>query len=120
MPQPIGFDRLLSAGFTETDVAMLRAQFNRIHNTHLLDPAEVRQMEERWIDESAGQGGELADGTPQGAYEDLFWGVLTGFFWPVILIVGIKEEGAWGKRRKIAIVLGLMMNLSFGALKMMS
>ncbi|KAL9103576.1 MAG: hypothetical protein Q9163_001378, partial [Psora crenata] len=54
-PPPQGFDRLLSAGFTPTEVASLRSQFLALHaHTHTPDtmpsPAELRLLEDRWLD----------------------------------------------------------------------
>ncbi|KAF8454517.1 DUF2407 C-terminal domain-containing protein [Terfezia claveryi] len=121
LPQPLGFDRLLSAGFTEADVAQLRAQFNRIHNISLDSPPEMsRILEERWIDEAAGTGaGELADGSPAGTYEDMFIGVAIGFFWPVA-VLALREEGIFTKRRGMAIVAGLLVNLLAAVLRFCS
>ncbi|RPB28094.1 hypothetical protein L211DRAFT_819141 [Terfezia boudieri ATCC MYA-4762] len=121
LPQPLGFDRLLSAGFTEADVAQLRAQFNRIHNISLDSPPEMsRILEERWIDEAAGTGaGELADGSPAGTYEDMFIGVAIGFFWPVA-VLALREEGIFTKRRGMAIVAGLLVNLLAAVLRFSS
>ncbi|KAF8466228.1 DUF2407 C-terminal domain-containing protein [Kalaharituber pfeilii] len=120
-PQPQGFDRLLSAGFTEADVAALRAQFNRIHNISPDSPPETsRILEERWIDEAAGTGtGELADGSPAGTYEDMFVGVAIGFFWPVA-VLALREEGVFTKRRGMAIVAGLLVNLLAAVLRLSS
>ncbi|KAF8420042.1 DUF2407 C-terminal domain-containing protein [Tirmania nivea] len=121
LPQPLGFDRLLSAGFTEADVAQLRAQFNRIHNISPDSPPEMsRILEERWIDEAAGTGaGELADGSPAGTYEDMFFGVAIGFFWPVA-VLALREEGIFTKRRGMAIVAGLLVNLLAAVLRFSS
>lgn len=121
LPQPLGFDRLLSAGFTQEDVAALRAQFNRIHNiTAESSPETSRLLEERWIDEAAGTGaGELADGSPAGAYEDLFIGLAIGFFWPVA-VLALREEGIFTKRRGMAIVAGMIVNVLAAVMKFTS
>ncbi|KAI5791729.1 DUF2407 C-terminal domain-containing protein [Peziza echinospora] len=121
LPQPQGFDRLLTAGFTEADIASLRTQFNRIHNiTPDSPPEHARLLEERWIDEAAGTGaGELADGYPVGTYEDIFLGVAIGFFWPVA-VLALREEGVFTKRRGMAIVAGLVINLVAGSVRFIS
>ncbi|KAG0644524.1 hypothetical protein HOY80DRAFT_914963 [Tuber brumale] len=113
LPQPRGFDRLLSAGFSESDVAALRSQFNRLHGN---DEENVRMLEDRWIDESAGQGGELADGSPAGSYEDMFLGATIGFFWPVALFL-VGEEEVFSKRMQMSILAGVLVNLMFGVLR---
>ncbi|RPA91012.1 hypothetical protein L873DRAFT_1795148 [Choiromyces venosus 120613-1] len=113
LPQPRGFDRLLSAGFSESDVAALRSQFNRLHGD---DEENVRMLEDRWIDESAGQGGELADGSPAGSYEDMFLGATIGFFWPVAVFL-MREEEVFSKRMQMSILAGVLVNLAFCVLR---
>ncbi|CUS14494.1 unnamed protein product [Tuber aestivum] len=113
LPQPRGFDRLLSAGFSESDVAALRSQFNRLHGD---DEENVRMLEDRWIDESAGQGGELADGSPAGSYEDVFLGTTIGFFWPVAVFL-MREEDVFSKRMQMSIIAGVLVNLTFCLLR---
>jgi len=79
-----------------------------------------RILEERWIDEAAGTGvGELADGSPAGTYEDMFIGVAIGFFWPVA-VLALREEGIFTKRRGMAIVAGLLVNLLAAVLRFSS
>ncbi|KAI5846375.1 DUF2407 C-terminal domain-containing protein [Morchella snyderi] len=119
LPQPLGFDRLLSAGFSEADVASLRMQFNRLHGYSRDEEENARLLEDRWIDESAGQGQELADGSPAGSYEDMFVGMAIGFFWPVAIFL-MREEGVFSKRRQMAVVAGLLVNLAFSVLRISS
>jgi len=65
LPLPVGFDRLRSAGFSDDDIASLRAQFQRFHGADGEGDEEmdVTAMEERWLDETIGLvgGGELVD-----------------------------------------------------------
>lgn len=113
---------MLAAGFTEADISSLRVQFNRLHNISLdSSPETARLLEERWIDEGAGTGagGELVDGSPAGTYEDMFIGVAIGFFWPVA-VLALREEGIFGKRRGMAIVAGLLVNLLAAVLRISS
>ncbi|PWW79956.1 hypothetical protein C7212DRAFT_355921 [Tuber magnatum] len=113
LAQPRGFDRLLSAGFSESEVAALRSRFNRLHGG---DEENVRMLEDRWIDESAGQGGELADGSPAGSYEDVFLGTTIGFFWPVAVFL-MREEDFFSKRMQMSIIAGVLVNLMFCILR---
>jgi Putative membrane protein (DUF2407). len=58
-PAPRGFDRLLSAGFTPTEVSALRSQFLALQSvTHTPDTmpsgSELRELEDRWMDEGTG------------------------------------------------------------------
>ncbi|KAI4146524.1 MAG: hypothetical protein LQ341_002053, partial [Variospora aurantia] len=142
---PRGFDRLLTAGLSRAEIGSLRSQFLALtaHN-HTPDtmpsPAAMRRLEERWLDNSAspapranadgGAGtGEMDnaaaaaaadddDDNGRGALEDMLWGNLLGFFWPVGAAVWLmREEGVWSKRRQLAVVTGVLVNLAFGAMR---
>ncbi|KAM3415807.1 hypothetical protein BST61_g9316 [Cercospora zeina] len=93
-PAPRGFDRLLAAGFAPAEVADLRAQFLAIQaHSHTPDTMPMGQellaLEERWLDQGAGQGAGEAqenggfDPEDAGALEDMLYGNLIGFFWPI-------------------------------------
>ncbi|KAE8392059.1 DUF2407 ubiquitin-like domain-containing protein [Aspergillus alliaceus] len=66
-PAPRGFDRLLAAGFTAAEVTALRSQFLAIQSVSrtpdtMPSGAEMRELEDRWMDEgssamAAGVGG---------------------------------------------------------------
>jgi hypothetical protein len=64
LPQPVGFDRLRSAGFSNDDITSLRAQFRRFHGARGDDEGvtDVTAMEERWLDETIGLGGGASVG----------------------------------------------------------
>lgn len=135
--QPQGFDRLLNAGFTAAEVAELRSQFmQNLAFTHTPDMmptgAALRAMEDRWFDNgaqddpasAAGEGEAGAGGwgfsfrTEDGALDDILWGNLIGFFWPIgALVWGLREEGVWTTRRKMVILSGIAMNVLFGIVK---
>ncbi|KAH9898763.1 DUF2407 C-terminal domain-containing protein [Xylariomycetidae sp. FL2044] len=56
-PPPRGFDRLLHAGFTPSEVNQLRLQFRSIHSSRytpdtLPSPDTFRRMEDAWIDDN--------------------------------------------------------------------
>lgn len=132
-PAPRGFDRLLSAGFNASEVAALRAQFLAIQaHTHTPDAMPMGQellaMEERWLDSGSGAGGGAGDrgGVDAGVFgpedtgglEDMLYGNLIGFFWPIGAMCWLmREEGVWSRRRQIAVFSGFMVNLLFGGLK---
>ena len=123
---PQGFDRLLQTGFSAADVATLRASFlAHLSNTHTPDTMPhgdaLRRLEERWLDTDAqtmqtiGADGTTVEDDEGTALDDMFWGNIWGFFWPMgALIWGFREEGVWTRRRKIAVFTGLMINLVFG------
>ncbi|OAG40828.1 hypothetical protein AYO21_04905 [Fonsecaea monophora] len=137
-PAPRGFDRLLNAGFSATEVQSLRLQFLAIQaHTHTPDtmpsPNTLRNMEDRWLDNSttganadlgpdtaagsaAGIGGD--DDIQAGALDDIIWGTAMGFFWPVgCLVWGVREEGIWSQRRKMAVIVGFLLNIGLGIIK---
>ncbi|EMC95219.1 hypothetical protein BAUCODRAFT_532297 [Baudoinia panamericana UAMH 10762] len=131
-PAPRGFDRLLSAGFTQAEVASLRTQFLAIQaHTHTPDTMpsgpELLALEERWLDSgsnAATAGSEDAGGfgsEDAGGLEDMLYGNLIGFFWPVGAMCWLmREEGVWSRRRQIAVLSGFLVNITFGFLRIMN
>lgn len=130
-PAPRGFDRLLNAGFSTSEINSLRLQFMSIQaHTHTPDtmpsPNTLRAMEDQWLDNSSsnlsltqgdeGSGGmDVGEDSGRGALDDMIWGTTIGFFWPIgCLIWGIREDGIFSPRRKIAIVIGVVLNLGLG------
>ncbi|KAF2024367.1 hypothetical protein EK21DRAFT_78904 [Setomelanomma holmii] len=134
-PQAQGFDRLLSSGFTPQEVASLRSHFQtNLSFTHTPDtmptPAEMRVLEDRWLDSTAtdpspaltGEGGDTGWGAgfavEEGGLDDMLWGYMTGFFWPLgALVWGFREEGVWSRRRQLAVVMGVLINTIFGFMR---
>lgn len=134
-PAPRGFDRLLSAGFTPVEVNQLRLQFLSIQsNIHTPDtmpsPSTLRQMEDAWIDDNAGNTGTNSgdggfdfgdDGLGGGALDDLLWGNILGFLWPLGCVGWIiREGGVWSRRRQIAVFTGFVLSITFGMLRVVS
>lgn len=131
-PAPRGFDRLLNAGFTPAEVATLRTQFLAIQShTHTPDTmptgSALLALEEAWLESSnspANAGGEDAGGfgtEDAGGLEDMLYGNLIGFFWPIGAMCWLmREEGVWTRRRQIAVLSGFLVNLTFGFLRLTS
>lgn len=129
-PAPRGFDRLLTAGFTTAEVGALRSQFLAIQShTHTPDTMptgpELLALEERWLDNgsdaAAGGGGGGDEDADVGGLEDMLWGNLIGFFWPIGAMMWLmREEGIWSRRRQIAVLSGFLVNLTFGFLRVMN
>jgi len=134
-PAPRGFDRLLAGGFTAAEVNQLRLQFLSIQaNIHTPDtmpsPSTLRRMEDAWIDDNAGNAGVGAaqsgfdfgdDGLGGGALDDLLWGNIMGFLWPLGCMGWIiREGGVWSRRRQIAVFTGFVLSLTFGMLRVVS
>lgn len=128
-----GFDRLLTSGFSQGEVATLRTQFLAIQaHTHTPDTMptgnELRALEDRWLDSDAGvnvgtgTGGGNGDGgfgAEDGGLEDMLWGNVMGFFWPIAAVCWLmREEGVWSRRRQIAVLSGMLVNLTFGFLRL--
>lgn len=129
---PRGFDRLLSGGFTVAEVNQLRLQFRSIQQSiHTPDtmpsPNTLLRIEDAWIDDNS-QGGANASGfdfgddfSGGGAIDDMLWGNLIGFFWPLGCVgFFMRENGVWSRRRKIAIFTGFILNMAFGILTSIS
>lgn len=133
-PAPQGFDRLLASGFTAQEVASLRSHFQtNLSFTHTPDtmpsPAEMRVLEDRWLDSTATDPSPAltgeADGgwgagfaVEEGGLDDMLWGYITGFFWPLAaLIWGFREDGVWSRRRQLAVVMGVLINAIFGFMR---
>lgn len=134
--EPRGFDRLLDAGLSPSEITSLRSQFLALtaHN-HTPDtmpsPSAMRRLEDRWLDSSSSVPGtgipatmnehEEDDDDGRGALDDVLWGTVTGFFWPVGAALWlVREEGVWSKRRQMAAMTGVLVNLAVGAMKMSS
>ncbi|EPE28516.1 hypothetical protein GLAREA_09637 [Glarea lozoyensis ATCC 20868] len=130
-----GFDRLLSGGFTAAEVNQLRLQFlsiqSNIHTPETMpSPTTLRHMEDAWIDDNAGNtgtGGAAGgfdfgdDGLGGGALDDLLWGNVMGFLWPLGCLGWVlREEGVLSGRRQMAVFTGFMLSLTFGMLRVMS
>lgn len=88
--------------------------------------AEMRLLEERWLDSSPSpaspgggwdeEGDEMAGGG--GSLEDMLWGNVMGFFWAVGAVVWlVREEGVWSKRRRVGVVTGVLVNIAFCVLR---
>lgn len=86
----------------------------------------MRVLEDRWIDNTStagagpleGAGGFVDEEGGAGGLDDILWGNVMGFFWPVGAVVwGFREEGVWSKRRQIAVLTGMLVNVAFSVLR---
>lgn len=144
-PAPRGFDRLLSAGFTPAEVSALRSQFlallsiSRTPDT-MPSGAELRELEDRWMDEGSGAGGAAlggvdgagaaggpfsgdddSGGSSSSALDDMLWGAVMGFFWPVGCAMWLRrEENVWSWRKGLAVFVGVAVNVGFGAVRILN
>ncbi|KAL8710288.1 MAG: hypothetical protein Q9220_005058 [cf. Caloplaca sp. 1 TL-2023] len=137
-----------TASFTPLEITSLRSQFHaQIAHRHTPDsmpgPTALLQMEERWLDNStsssttgtssSGAANSVLPGTAAadaaddddddenstGAMYDVLWGNLMGFFWPMgVMVWLLREEGVWSRRRQVAVVTGVMVNVGFGLMRL--
>lgn len=137
-----GFDRLLTSGFTPTEISSLRMQFLAIQaHTHTPDdmpsPDSLRELEDQWLDNSndgsssnafpgasgsgAGETAGLLAGSEEqegGALDDMIYGTAMGFFWPLgCLMWAFREQGIWSARRRMAVVVGVVLNVGLGVVR---
>lgn len=138
-PAPRGFDRLLTAGFTAAEVTALRSQFMAVQSVSrtpdtMPSGAGLRELEDRWLDEGTtagstvgsgvgGGGGTGGDGDDDGSFgtgsrgaiDDMLWGAVMGFFWPMGCAMWLRrEEGVWSWRKGLAVFVGVVVNAAFG------
>jgi hypothetical protein len=128
-PAPRGFDRLLQSGFSATEVAALRSQFLAIQaSAHTADsmpsPAALRQLEDAWLDDGGALGGggnEATVDANSSELDDMVWGMVMGFFWPLGLLTwGRTLDGVWSARKWDAIVPGIGLAIGFGLMRILS
>lgn len=134
-PQPRGFDRFLSTGFTAQEVATLRTQFasshaHRFQSDEPPSPDTLRRMEDDWLDNNTGNDAVLPnpdDADPSGlaqGLDTLIRGMAIGFFWPLgCLFWGLRLEGQesmWGDRWKTFVASGAVLSLTTGIIMSLS
>eukprot|EP01097_Dermamoeba_algensis_P011391 TRINITY_DN881_c0_g4_i1.p1 TRINITY_DN881_c0_g4~~TRINITY_DN881_c0_g4_i1.p1 ORF type:complete len:233 (+),score=40.94 TRINITY_DN881_c0_g4_i1:39-701(+) len=115
-PQRFGFDRLREFGFSSTDIAEIRAQFQP--NSHLQSEEDfVNNMidsnhrpSEQEAQLSIAQ--ELQNRQSEGSYEDLFLGMVMGFLLGFIVVFFLWDKSL-SRRTKFGIVAGVGCNVSF-------
>jgi len=121
--RPLGFDRLLSQGFSLQDVASLRATFltslaQSRTTAQLPTGDDLRILEDQWLDSAAfdPSSGDHDEGVI-GALDDLLIGFFIGFFWPIAGLWAFHEDGMWSERRRSAIWVGVVGNIVFGFIR---
>jgi DUF2407 C-terminal domain len=85
-------------------------------------------MEDAWIDDNGAAGGGGVGATNEadaemagGALDDLVWGAIIGFLWPLGAMAWMsREEGVWSSRRQTAVWSGFMLCLAFGILNVLA
>ncbi|KAF3386425.1 DSC E3 ubiquitin ligase complex subunit 3 [Penicillium rolfsii] len=140
-PAPRGFDRLLSAGFTAAEVTALRSQFLAVQSVSRTPDTmptgeELRDLEDRWMDEGStvaqaqgggnasalgdDDGGFVLGSNSRGAMDDMLWGAVMGFFWPIGCAMWLRrEEGVWSWRKGYSVFVGVLISVLFGTVRML-
>ncbi|BGP22661.1 hypothetical protein Rt10032_c08g3530 [Rhodotorula toruloides] len=114
-----GFDRLRDAGFSEQDIENLRAEFRESRQTEADDEEHQRALEEQWMSGMTGQEEAVAgDAAGTGHYYSLLKGVCIGFFVPFLPLFFFRTQ-IFTRRMQIAIILGIIINLGFGILRLL-
>ncbi|UNI24652.1 hypothetical protein JDV02_010384 [Purpureocillium takamizusanense] len=130
-PRPRGFDRLLQAGFTSSEISTLRTQFASINSERFApdampSPDTLRGLEDAWIDSNAGEVPSLGAGAAGGAtIEDelssmssvldiLIRGMMIGFFFPLGSLTWLLRQGVWSDKWQIFVGSGVVLSLTVG------
>ena len=75
------------------------------------------------VQAQAGEGGGTGDdeGGSRSAMDDMLWGAVIGFFWPVGCAMWLRrEEGVWSWRKGFAVFVGVVVNAAFGMIRIMN
>ncbi|OAA69844.1 putative protein family UPF0645, transmembrane [Cordyceps fumosorosea ARSEF 2679] len=135
-PRPRGFDRLLQAGFTTSEVATLRTQLASIRAERFApdeappSPDTMRRLEDAWIDGNAGDlppsissggggGGGRGplddDGSDMSTVLDvLIRAMMIGFFFPLGSMTWLLRQDVWGDKWRIFVGSGVVLSLTVG------
>lgn len=80
-------------------------------------------MEDAWIDDNGAVNGVNAAeaDVASGALDDLIWGVIMGFLWPLGAVGWMsREDGIWSPRRQTAVWSGFLLCLVFGMMNLVA
>ncbi|KHN95493.1 putative protein family UPF0645, transmembrane [Metarhizium album ARSEF 1941] len=124
-PRPRGFDRLLQAGFTSSEVSTLRTQFASIQTERftpdsLPSPDSMRRLEDAWIDNNAGELPSAANpledelSNMSTVLDVLIRGMMIGFFFPLGSITWLLRQGLWSEKWQIFVGSGVVLSVTVG------
>ncbi|KAF9453968.1 hypothetical protein P691DRAFT_718380 [Macrolepiota fuliginosa MF-IS2] len=140
-----GFDRLVVAGFSESDIANFRRQFHSQSSSNYLDmdfeteeeyDEHFRALEEQWIDSIDGAGSAVLSQSSSSTSSAILQGTVMGFFFPIMPFFFMKtsrpavfwEDGTepdstsnvlFSRRMQMGLVFGFLANLLFGMWRML-
>ncbi|EFY88201.1 hypothetical protein J3459_015415 [Metarhizium acridum] len=124
-PRPRGFDRLLQAGFTSSEISTLRTQFASIQTERFTpdsmpSPDSMRRLEDAWIDNNAGElpsaASPLEDelSNMSTVLDVLIRGMMIGFFFPLGSITWLLRQGLWSEKWQIFVGSGVVLSVTVG------
>ncbi|KAM4060745.1 hypothetical protein HRG_001719 [Hirsutella rhossiliensis] len=124
-PRPRGFDRLLQAGFTSSEISTLRTQFASIHTERFApdampSPDSLRSLEDAWIDSNAGELPSAANPLEEDlssmstVLDILIRGMMIGFFFPLGSLTWLLRQGVWSDKWQIFVGSGVVLSLTVG------
>lgn len=124
-PRPRGFDRLLQAGFTSSEISTLRTQFASIHTERFApdampSPDSLRTLEDSWIDSNAGELPSASNPLEEDlssmstVLDTLIRGMMIGFFFPLGSLTWLLRQGVWGEKWQIFVGSGVVLSLTVG------
>lgn len=125
-PRPRGFDRLLTTGFTPSEISTLRTQFVSIQSERyppdaLPSPDTMRSLEDAWIDSNAAGGGGPRPGDDDDPSRlahglDVFVrAMMIGFFFPLGSFTwAMRQDGIWGDKWQVFVAAGALLSVVTG------
>ncbi|KAF4505898.1 hypothetical protein G6O67_007800 [Ophiocordyceps sinensis] len=130
-PRPRGFDRLLQAGFTSSEISTLRTQFASIHTERFApdampSPDSLRALEDSWIDSNAGELPSAANPLEEDlssmstVLDILIRGMMIGFFFPLGSLTWLLRQGVWSDKWQIFVGSGVVLSLTVGVVMAIS
>ncbi|KZZ97344.1 putative protein family UPF0645, transmembrane [Moelleriella libera RCEF 2490] len=130
-PRPRGFDRLLQAGFTSSEISTLRTQFASIQTERFApdampSPDSLRRMEDAWIDSNAGELPSAANpmedelSNMSMVLDVLIRGMMIGFFFPLGSMTWLLRQGLWSEKWQIFVGSGVVLSVTVGVVMSIS
>ncbi|KDE06544.1 hypothetical protein MVLG_03193 [Microbotryum lychnidis-dioicae p1A1 Lamole] len=114
-----GFDRLRDAGFSEEEIATMRAEFRRNNSAGGDDDEHARALEDQWMEGLAGQNEAAAtESTTEGYWMKMLGGLCVGFFFPFLPFSSSEPISFHARDTQMAIVLGVIINVGFGIMRL--
>ena len=119
-----GLERLREAGFTQAEIQRFRDTFHRQHASDMPDEQEqdeeerMTRLEEAWLEGIHTEHDDVfVDGMRIGVYQDMFLGMMIGFFGGMLSVLWLVAWSWNSKWNKIGISAGLFVNLTLGSLR---